>query len=75
MYYGFGVAFDARQNFCCQMLNLVKMLLFLVQTVVHRCMLITKKQKKILVLGDDPSEGLDNTTITAEAKYYIGITG
>ena len=27
------------------------------------------KKKNILVLGEDPTQGLDDTTIKAEAKY------
>ena len=42
------------------------MLLFLEQTTVHQTMLITRK--KILVLGED------DTSITAEAKYFINFT-
>ena len=29
--------------------------------------------KDILVLGEGPTQGLDDTTITAEAKYSINI--
>ena len=32
------------------------------------------KYKNILVLGEGPAEGLDGTTITAEAKYPIDFT-
>ena len=30
--------------------------------------------KKILVLGEGPTQGLDHITITAEAKYSINFT-
>ena len=33
-------------------------------------MLITRK-KHIIVLGEGPTQGLDNTTFTAEKKYSI----
>ena len=31
------------------------------------------EKKYILVLAKDPTNGLDDTTITAEAKYYVNI--
>ena len=30
---------------------------------------IDNKNRNILVLGEEPTQGLDNTTITADAKY------
>ena len=32
------------------------------------------KGKDILILGEGPTQGLDNTTLTAEAKYPINFT-
>ena len=32
------------------------------------------KKKNILVLSEGPTQGLDDTSITAEAKYYINFT-
>ena len=29
------------------------------------------KEKDILILGEGPTQGLDDTTSTAEAKYFI----
>ena len=40
--------------------------------IVLLCMLIIKKD--ILVPGEGPTQGLDNTMITAEAKYPINFT-
>ena len=34
----------------------------------------TKKTKNILALCESITQGLDNTTITAEKKYSIGFT-
>ena len=31
------------------------------------------RKKDILVLGEDPTDRLDDTTITAETKYFINI--
>ena len=43
------------------------------QSLVHQHMLIIEK-KYILVLGQGPAQGLDDTTITAGTKYCNNIT-
>ena len=35
---------------------------------------IDSKKKDILILGEGPKQGLDDTTLTAEAKYPINFT-
>ena len=35
---------------------------------------IESKNKDILIIGEGPAEGLDDTTLTAEAKYSINFT-
>ena len=35
---------------------------------------IDNKGKNILILGEGPTQGLDDTTLTAEAKYPINFT-
>ena len=35
---------------------------------------IDNKNKDILILGEIPAQGLDDTTLTAEAKYPINFT-
>ena len=35
---------------------------------------IDNKEKDTLILGEGPTEGLDDTTLTAEAKYPINFT-
>ena len=32
------------------------------------------KKKDILILGESPTQGLDDSTLTAEAKYPITLT-
>ena len=32
------------------------------------------KNKDILILGEGPTQGLDDSTLTAEAKYPISVT-
>ena len=60
------------QNFNCQTVNGVEMLLFLELTIILVCMLILKKN--IFVLGEGRTRVLDDTTITAEAKYPVNFT-
>ena len=35
---------------------------------------VDNKGKNILILGEGPTQGLDDTTLTAEAKYPINFT-
>ena len=35
---------------------------------------IDNKSKDILILGEGPTQGLDGTTLTAEARYLINFT-
>ena len=35
---------------------------------------IDNKNKDTLILGEEPKQGLDDTTLTAEAKYPINFT-
>ena len=35
---------------------------------------VDNKKKDILILGKDPSQGLDDTTLTAQAKYSINFS-
>ena len=50
----------------------VKLFLLLELIIVLLCMVIIKKD--ILVFGEGPTQGLDDTTITAKAKYSINFT-
>ena len=52
-----------------QILNWVKILLFLEWTIIYRCILVIRKT--YLSEGECPTEGLDDTKITSEAKYSI----
>ena len=60
------------QNFHYHLVNEIYTLLFLVWTIVYQDILIIKKD--ILVLGGGPTNGLDDTTITTEAKYFVKIS-
>ena len=35
---------------------------------------IGNKKKDIFILGEDPTQGLDDTTLNAEKKYLINFT-
>ena len=35
---------------------------------------VDNKEKDILILGEEPTQGLDDTTLTAEAIYLINFT-
>ena len=60
-------------NFHFQMVNGLKILLFLELIVVFLRILIIRK-KYDLFLGEGPTQRLDNTTITAKAVYSINVT-
>ena len=60
------------QNFHYHLVNEIYTLLFLVWTIAYQDILIIKKD--ILVLGGGPTNGLDDTTITTEAKYFVKIS-
>ena len=55
-----------------QVVNEVKILLYLELIIVLLCMLIIKKD--ILFLGERPTKGLDDSTITGESKYNVKFT-
>ena len=38
------------------------------------CVLVDNRKKDILILGEGPTQGLDDTTMTAEAKYTVNFT-
>ena len=43
-----------------------------VVTIVYHCMLVIRKD--MLVLGEGPTNVLDDATMTAEGKYSVNIT-
>ena len=60
--------------FWFQTLILVKMLLFLVWIIVYQHIIENTKNNEILVIGEGLTQGLDNNTITAKAKYFFSFT-
>ena len=59
-------------NFRRQVVAGVKMSLFLELIIVLLVMFMIKKH--ILVLGEGPTQGQNNTMITAVAKYPVNVT-
>ena len=69
-YSGYSVGYDGRSQFYCQMANVVKSC-YIWSLIIPFAMLIIKKKKVILVLGEILTDGLDDTTTTAEPKCYV----
>ena len=49
-----------------------KRVIFMELIIVRLCMLVMNKD--ILVIDEGPTQGLDDTKITSEAKYHINFT-
>ena len=71
-YSSYSLAFDSRSQFSRTDGSRKKNVIFGVDD--SSSMLIDGRNKNILVLGEGPTRGLDNTTITAEAKCCINFT-
>ena len=72
-YSGCGIGFDSRSEFSFTNGIMEKKCLYFgadMSSYVH----IDNKNKDILILGDGPTERLDDTTLTAETKYPIDLT-
>ena len=69
-YTGYGIGFDSRSEFPLPDGSYGKNVIIfgaLMSTSVH----FNKKRKDILILGEVPTQGSDDTTLKAEAKYSI----
>ena len=72
-YSGFGIWFDARSEFSFtdgRVGKNIKIFGAGKSLSVH----IDNKNKDILIIGEGPTQGLDDTVLTAEAKYPINFT-
>ena len=68
-YSGYGVAFTSRSDFSLLDGSMGKNIIIFgvdMSSSVH----IDNKKKDILTLGFGPKQGLDDTTLTAEAQYF-----
>ena len=70
---GYGTGFDARGSFSLNSGGFGKSLVIFgadMGSSAH----IDNKKKDILILGKGPTDGLDNTALTAEKEYLINFT-
>ena len=73
VYTGYGIVFNLRSEFSLSNSSIGKnVIIFAVDmsSSVH----IDNKIKDILILGKDPTQGLDDTVLTAEAQYSINFS-
>ena len=72
-YSGYGIGFNSPSHFLFSKFDFGKnVITFGVEN--NSSTHTDNKEKYILVFGEGPTQGLDNTTITAEAKYSINFT-
>ena len=69
-YSAYGIGFDSRSEFSFTDGKNIIIFGAGMSSSVH----IDSKNKDILLLGKGPTEGLDDTTLTAGAKYNIDFT-
>ena len=70
---GYGIEFDSRSEFPFTIGSMGKNFIIFgadMNSSVH----IDNKNKDILIRGEGPTQGLDDTTLTAEAKNPINFT-
>ena len=70
---GYGVGFDSRSEFLLSDGSMGKNVIIFgadMNSSVH----IDNKGKDILILGEGPTQGLDDTLLTVEAKYLINFS-
>ena len=69
----YGIGFDSCSEFLLPNGSMGKNFIIFgadMSSSVH----IDNKEKDILILGEGPTQGLDDTTLTAEAKYHVNFT-
>ena len=69
----YSIRFDSRSEFSLTDASMGKNVIIFgadMRSSVH----VDNKNKDILIFGEGPTQGLDNTTLTAEAKYPINFT-
>ena len=72
-YSGYGVGFDGKGNFPHPSVGFGKNVIILgvdINSPVH----IDNNKKDVLTLGEDLTQGLDGTALTAEKMYLINFT-
>ena len=72
-YSGYGIGFDSRSQFSFADARMGKNIIYF-GTDMSSSVYVHNKGKDILVLGEGPTQGLDDTSLKAEAKYPINFT-
>ena len=73
-YSGYGIGFDTPGLFSMSNNSGIGKNLMIFGTEMSSSVHIYNKRKYILILGKDPTDGLDDTTLTAEAEYFINFS-
>ena len=72
-YTGYGIGFDSHREFLFTDGSFGKNVIICGDDM-GSSVYVDHKGKDILILGEGPTQGLDDTTFTAEAKYPINFT-
>ena len=72
-YSGYGISFDSCSEFSFIDKGMGKNVMIFGANMVSSVD-IGNKNKDILILGEEPTQGLDDTTLTAEAKHPISFS-
>ena len=72
-YTGYGIGFDSRSEFLFTDGSYGKNVIMF-GADINSSLHVGNKGKDILILGEEPTQGLDDKTLTAEAKYPINFT-
>ena len=73
MYSGYGTGFNSRSEFSLPNVSVNKNVIIFgvdMSSSVH----IDNKKKDVIILGKVPTQGLDYTTLTAEAQYSVNFS-
>ena len=71
-YSAYDIGFDSRSQYAFTDGSMGKIVVF--GTDMSSYVYVVNKGKDILILGEGPTQGLDYTTLTVEAKYSINFT-
>ena len=52
----------------------INVIIVIINVIIIIIIIFDNKNKNILILGEGPTQGLNDTTLTAEAKYPINFT-
>ena len=73
-YSGYGIGFDARRSFSLSDASRFSKNVILFDADVSSLEHIDNKKKVILILDNGPTDGLDDTTLTAKKECFISFT-